>query len=255
MSGLETAGFIALGALAGTYGALLGLGGGILVVPVLLFAQVAPREAAGTAMVMILANGLSGSISYFRQRLVVVRTALMFSVATLPGAFAGAYLDQIVSWLWFHLLFALILIVVGVRIFANPTTAPAKETSLHENSRLSLPIALAIGLVVGIIASAFGIGGGVIFVPVMVYVFGFQPLIAVATSTFIIAITSVFGVAAHAYYHDILWWPALAISVGAVAGAQIGSRLAPKLRQENLLRLFSLALFLTAGYLVYTAFK
>ena len=64
-------------------------------------------------------------------------------------------------------------------------------------------------------ASAFGIGGGLVQVPAMVYLFAFPPHVATATSTLIIACTSLFGTASHALFGDVRWAPALLVAIGA----------------------------------------
>lgn len=257
MNVLEAAVFIALGLVAGTYGALVGVGGGLLVVPVLLVMNVAPNAAAGTSMAVVLANAASGSVSYLRQRRVDIRAAIVFSVAGLPGAVLGGLVDQYVPPRLFSLLFGALLLLVGLRLFLKPgqdTEGAAPVVTPSNTAGFSPVRASAIGLVAGFLASMFGIGGGIIFVPTMALLFGFPAHIATATSTFIIALTAIFGTASHAYYHDVRWGPAIAISIGAIAGAQIGARLAPRVRVPQLMRLFSLAVLLAALWLFYRAF-
>jgi uncharacterized membrane protein YfcA len=256
MNALEAAGFIALGLVAGTYGTLVGVGGGLLIVPILLLNHVAPKDAAGTSMAVVLANAASGSVSYLRQRRIDVRSAFVFALAGLPGALLGGFVDQYVPRTLFSLLFSALLFFVGVRFFLKPgedAQGPAAVVSSGNTAGFRPVPAAAIGLVAGFLASMFGIGGGIIFVPSMAYLFGFPAHIATATSTFIIALTAIFGTASHAYYHDVLWGPAVAIAIGAVAGAQIGARIAPRVRVPQLMRLFSVAVLLAALWLLYKA--
>jgi len=91
---LEAAAFVMLGFVAGTYGTIIGVGGGVLVAPVLLLAHAAPKEAAGTSMAVVLANAASGSFTFLRQRRVDVRAGLVFAVAGVPGALLGGLADQ-----------------------------------------------------------------------------------------------------------------------------------------------------------------
>jgi hypothetical protein len=111
--------------------------------------------------------------------------------------------------------------------------------------------AIAVGFFAGFIASVLGVGGGLVFVPTMVYLFGFAAHVATATSTSIIALTAIAGTASHAYYHDIRWAPAVTIAVGAIAGAQVGARIAPRVRSRQLMRLLSFGLFAGALWLAY----
>ena len=254
MSALEIAGFVALGAIAGTYGSLIGVGGGVLIVPVLLWMHVPAKEAAGTSIAVVLANGVSGSLIYLRDRRVDLRAGFILAIAGLPGALLGGFVDQYVPHRLFEFLFALLLAVVGLRLFARPgqdIAAPAATADATNTAGLRPLPAGAIGLLAGFIASVFGVGGGIVFVPSLAYLFGFPAHVATATSTFVIALTAIFGTASHAYYHDVLWAPAGLIAVGAIAGAQVGARLAPRVRVLHLMRLFALAVLLAAAWLLF----
>jgi uncharacterized membrane protein YfcA len=257
VSPLDIAAFVALGLLAGAYGTLIGIGGGLIVVPVLVFMHFAPREAAGTSLAVVLANSVSGSISYLRLGRVNIRAGVVFALAGLPGALAGGWIDQFLPGKIFNLLFGVLLAIVGIRIYLgqnDPADAPAADARPDNAREFSLPVAIATGLGAGFVASMFGIGGGLIFVPLMIYGFGFPPHVATATSHFIIALTSLLGTVSHAAYSDVLWIPAIAISAGAAVGAQYGARLAQRIHHTHLLRLFSLAVVLAAAWMFYKAF-
>ena len=97
---------------------------------------------------------------------------------------------------------------------------------------------------VGFISSIFGIAGGVIHVPTMIYALAFPPHMATATSHFVLAVSSFFGVISHIMLDHIVWVPALSVGIGAVIGAQIGARLSRKTRPRSIILLLCLALFL-----------
>jgi len=254
---VEIAGYIALGLVTGAFGTLVGLGGGFIVVPVLIFSHYAPKDAAGTSLAVILANSLSGSVSYFRQRRVDVGAGVVFALAGIPGALLGGLVDQYLSGRVFSVAFAILLAVVGGRIFFTQSGGehdPA-DPGKPGRYRFALVPAATIGLGAGLIASMFGIGGGLIYVPVMIYLFGFPPHVATATSHFIIALSSISGTVSHVYFHDVRWGPAIAISIGAIIGAQYGARLAQRLHHSALLRSFSIAAVLTAAWMFYQALR
>src|SRR6202165_2773078 len=253
MSWLEIAAFVALGLFAGAYGTLVGVGGGLFIVPVLIFAHFAPKQAIGTSMAVVLANGISGSIAFLRQKRVAVRTGLLLALAGLPGALVGAYVDQLLPKHLVSLLFGLFLVVVGLRMFlSGPDKAIADSPGY---SKTNLPLAVLVAFFAGFIASLFGVGGGIIYVPTMFYLLQFPAHVATATSTFAIALTALFGTASHAYYVDIVYGPAIAIAVGAIGGAQIGASLASRVRAGPLIRLFSIAIFVSAFWLIYYGAK
>ncbi|MBC5806857.1 MAG: hypothetical protein DLM53_09840 [Candidatus Eremiobacter antarcticus] len=270
MSWLEIVAFVLLGFATGTYGTLVGVGGGLIIVPVLLFLHVAPKEAAGTSMAVVLANAASGAWSYHRQRIIDLRAGLIFALAGLPGAILGGYADQFVPRRGFGLGFGLFLALMSLRLFLSrrtnvgestppepaPTQTASTQPARSTPSKIATPsaawLAACLGFVVGFLASMLGIGGGIAYVPGMVYLFHYLPHAATATSTFIIALTAIFATASHAYYGDVLWGPAVAIAVGAVAGAQLGARLARNVASEGLMRLFGVAVLGTSIWLIYS---
>jgi uncharacterized protein len=253
---LEAVAFVVLGFVAGTYGTLIGVGGGVLIAPVLLLAHAAPKEAAGTSMAVVLANAASGSFTFLRQRRVDVRAGLVFAVAGIPGALLGGLADQHVPPRLFSLLFGAFLVVVGIRLLARPGEdrgGGAVVVDERNTAGFAAWPAALIGLGAGFVASLFGVGGGIIFVPTMAYLFAFPVHVATATSTFIIFLTAIVATASHAYYHDVLWGRAILIAIGAIAGAQVGARIAARVRAPRLMRLFALAVLFAAGWLFYKA--
>lgn len=260
MTWLEGSGLVALGLIVGAYGTMVGVGGGFFLVPVLLFMHYPPRVAAGTSLAVVFANAASGTLSYLQQRRVDIRIGLIFAIAGIPGALAGAYIDQHLSNRIFTLLFAAILLAVGARLFVGPPAAAAAvshaqpgptQPQLRAPARYQFASAGAVGIAVGFLASMFGIGGGVIQVPAMVYLFGFPTHVATATSQFTIAFTAFFGTASHVYFRDVVAVPAVLLSAGAIVGAQIGARISGRLRADRLLRWLSLAVMFASLYLIF----
>src|SRR5579872_681599 len=123
----EAVGFVALGLLAGIYVTLVGVGGGLFIVPVLIFAQFAPREAAGTAMAVVLCNAISGSVSFLRNGRVAVTTGLAFGAVGVPGAFIGAYIDQLLPKHVLSLIFGLFLLLMAARLFLGALQPDAAD--------------------------------------------------------------------------------------------------------------------------------
>ena len=270
MPWFEAVGFVIFGFFVGTYGSMVGVGGGFLIVPLLLALGSPARIAAGTSVVVVLANAASSTLSYLRQKRVDLRSGLIFSVAGIPGALLGAWADQHVPHRIFSVLFGLLLVGVAIRAVLTkseppPLTEAAGETSppgqhsrdfvdamgVRHQYRFNIWAAIGISALTGFVASMFGIGGGVVQVPAMVYLFQFPAHIAVATSQLIIFITAIFGAGAHAYYGDILPLPALFLSIGAVSGAQLGARLASRMHPGPLMRWLSVAAAAGALYLIF----
>ena len=102
---------------------------------------------------------------------------------------------------------------------------------------------LLLGLGVGIFGTLVGIGGGIIHVPLMIYLLGFPVHIATATSHFVLAVSSCMGVISHFLLDHIVWLPAIALGIGASLGAQIGAKLSKKTKPKIILVLLSCAVF------------
>ena len=102
---------------------------------------------------------------------------------------------------------------------------------------------LLLGIGVGTFGTLVGIGGGLIHVPLMIYLLGFPVHVATATSHFVLACSSAFGVISHFMLDHIIWVPAICISIGAAIGAQIGAKLSKKTKSKVILMLLSLAMF------------
>ena len=103
---------------------------------------------------------------------------------------------------------------------------------------------------VGFLSSIFGVGGGIIHVPMMVYVLNFPVHIATATSCFILAISALGGTVTHVLLEHVVWLPALCISIGAAIGAQIGARISRKTRSKTILLLLALAMLCVSVRLI-----
>lgn len=278
----EAVGLVALGLFAGGYGSMVGLGGGFVLVPALLLLHYDSRVAAGTSIFVVLLNAASGSIQYLRQRRVDIRSAIVFAIAGIPGAWLGAAIDQVIPQRVFLFVFAALLVWASIRLLTTSKLAHAElgaEAQREDEPRPGLDDAsrgiitrdfhdrqgvrhtyrynLAGGVVIsigaGFVASALGVGGGLVQVPAMIYMFGFPPHIAIATSTLVIALTALFGTASHALYDDVAWTPALLLGLGAVVGAQIGARLAKRVPETPLLQLLAVAVIVTAAKLIWDA--
>lgn len=249
---LETAGFIALGALVGAAGAFMGIGGGILLVPAFLFGFEYPaQQTIGTSLVVVFFNALSGTAAYFQQKKVFMRAAVQFGLATIPGALLGSYAASYFSGAGFSLAFgAFLLLMAGLMSAKRPQEAAAFDPQTF-SYRSGLGVASSV--VVGFLASALGVGGGIIHVPFMTYVLGFPIHVAVATSTCILAISSLAGVVTHCMLGHVLWLPALGSGVGAVFGAQFGARLAARAKPKQMARALALLVALLGCKFLFSA--
>ncbi|MBC9784789.1 sulfite exporter TauE/SafE family protein [Heliobacterium chlorum] len=251
------------GLLAGSLGALVGVGGGFIVVPVLLIGFDYPHTwTVATSLSFIFINSLISAYNYSRQKRVDFATAIPFSLSTIPGAVAGTYLVPYFSGEAFDKAFGILLISVSLFMLFRPQGQSKDRTPhwmgrkvsrkftdshgvTHEYS-LSLGFGILLSFFVGFLSSIFGIGGGIIHVPAMTMLMGFPPHIATATSMFILTVSSFAGMLPHLIHGDVQLGASAALALGAVGGAQIGTHLAPRLKGRRLMQVFAVIMFFVA---------
>jgi uncharacterized membrane protein YfcA len=244
----------AAGLVTSTFGSMVGLGGGFLLVPILrLFFGLAPAEAAGTSLALVVANSASGAFTYLLQKRVHVKVGLIIALGGLPGSILGALLVTHLSAQAFDAILAVFLIAVAADVVFNRRKAVAGRADGGDISHMkgmSHRAALAMGFFVGLVSSLFGIGGGVIVVPGLLY-FSELPAHAIsATSHFAIVLTSPVGLVAHAFQHDIRLAYVVPLVLGGLCGGPIGARLSLRLRAPQLLFCVAVALVVAAVSLV-----
>jgi len=234
---------VALGLAVGAFGTIVGSGGGFILTPILLILYPHDRPATITAISLtaVFFNAASGSAAYAHQRRIDYRSGLTFAAAALPGSIVGALVVGDVSRSLFNVLMAVVLLVLAAwLLFGGPKDARRPRGRLTHREltdrygttyRFDVPVRRGVlySGVVGFASSFLGIGGGVIHVPLLVRALGFPIHLATATSHFVLAIIAGSGAATHvitgsfAHGHGIR--RAIALSVGVVAGAQLGARL------------------------------
>lgn len=245
--------FIAIYAISvGTISSMVGIGGGIFNTPLmmilfLLSAQVAPA----TALVAALFLAVASSISYWRQnpRPIIPRVGLFLAVTTAPGSVIGVLLRTLIQEDYvLRLIFGIALMPVAIKmLFAARREKGdiASELAAYDMSSLTqkrLIISLFGGFIGGISAGLLGIGGGAVIVPVLSVLMGLPMHAAVATSMFTMMVTASAGTAVNFLSGFINPYYAISLGVGMVLGAQIGSRLAPRVNSVQLKRVFGIIL-------------
>jgi uncharacterized membrane protein YfcA len=244
------------GLLVGALGTLIGAGGGFLLMPLLLFVYRGrnPEELTAWSLAIVLCNSASGSIAYARAKRIDYRSGTLFTLAALPGAWFGAQLTAHLSRSWFALLFGVFLIAISGYLLLRSSGDEDGSAADIELSRGKLWLGAALSLLVGVISNVFGIGGGILHVPLLVYGVGFATHRATATSHFVLAITALVGVLAHVAAHSLSLElvPLLPLAVGATVGAQIGAYFSPRVRGPWIIRSLALGLVAVGIRLVLT---
>ena len=182
-----------LGFVAGIVGSMIGLGGGFIVVPVLTFFGFSPTLAASDSLFAAFSNSVASTVSYSRQKRIVYSLGIKLALISIPGTIMGAYISDQVSPAIFKLLFGLVLVASCVYIYMRRKM----ESREYNLSKQIMLLAVGASFFAGVISSLFGIGGGVVFVPLMVIAIGLSMKLAAPTSQFILMFASASGMIMH----------------------------------------------------------
>lgn len=230
------------GIIASFIGSLVGLGGGMILIPLLLalhehhpgFAWATPHTIVGISLFLIVFTALSSTISYLKQQRVDKKSGLQFLLGSIPGGIFGSWLNQFVPAEKFTLYFGLLMIVMSLLLFikrqeqARPmiTTGSKRVFTLNGveyQYAVNKWFAISISFIVGVLSGLFGIGGGAIMVPTMILLFGFPTQIATATSMFMIFFVSLFSATTHVFLGHIDWQYVFIFIPAAWIGGKLGA--------------------------------
>jgi uncharacterized membrane protein YfcA len=250
---LALAGF-GIGGLA----SLLGVGGGIFMVPLLLLGGFVDttQAAVGTSILGVVFTSLSGSIAYARKRLIHYRLGLVIMPVTVLAAWSAARLTAVIASRWLSVAFGVFLLYPIVTMLRGKS---GQDVRLSLRGKLHGARAYALAVVAGVLAGAgnglFGIGGGTVLVPFFAIFLGLDILTAVATSLFVMLPSSVVASYQHWIQGNLRTDLALPLVVGLALGAQLGPYLGSRISRNRLRQLFGLVLLYAAVNVVVNALR
>lgn len=251
---------LAGGAAAGVFGSLLGLGGGILIVPLLTLGFGRPlREAVAVSLVAVIATSSAAAGAYLRSRLANLRLGTVLTLFTTLGALVGGLVAFLLPERVLTGLFTLLLAYVAWTMIrrgrapeptpdtlaAPPAGTIAALSTAHYHVHGLVPAVVA-SIGAGVVSALLGIGGGAINVPTMHLVMGVPLRVAAATSNLMIGVTAVASAIIYLVRGAIDPYIAGPTVVGVFLGATIGSRVAPRVDVRVLRWLFVAVLAWTA---------
>jgi len=233
----------------GIFASLLGLGGGVFMVPLLLlggFVSTQP-DAAGTSVAAVVFTGLSASIAYLRRRAIDFRIGLLFMPSAIGGVFLGKAIVGMTDPKWLMIAFSVFLLYPAITMLLGRTS---KDVEAHGGPRTSgarfYLLVAVLGLIAGTATKLFGIGGGTVFVPSLVLFLGLDIVSAVAVSLFVMIPTAAISAVTSWMQGTLHLEFAIPLILGIVIGAQIGPRLGTKIPKKRLRQLFGLLLIYAA---------
>ncbi len=264
---------LAIGIVSGTWGALIGAGGGFIIVPFLLIfldnqnPPVPVSSITAISLAAVCINGISSFIGYLRLKRIDFKLGLIFLLASIPSAIAGAIFVNKIGNQFFQFLFGGILIAVALYLIFKPKIKEntlAKTTGLKSkiidskgtlftyvtNLKIGTPIIFSFGFLSGML----GIGGGIFNVPAFVILLRIPIEIATATSIFILVGTSLVANITNLLQGDLSGYYSIVLSicVGSFIGGQIGTKLAKRITSLWIARVLSFTLILVGIRLITT---
>ena len=263
MDPLIMAGLVVMGCGAGILGALFGLGGGIIFVPLLMLVfGLAPTEAVAVSLIGIIAGSVGASTVFVDKGLSNVRLGLLLEITTAAGAILGAIVATLLDDKVLMVIFSAIVIYSGIRMILNPEkiVEPAEDSEgklafeyrdeAHGDSVRyqvqNVKGGMALCTVAGMISSMTGVGGGAIKVPLMNIYMHVPMKAASATSSYMIGITAFSGAITYFLGGQVLLGYAAGVAIGAFLGSLIGTALARRINGKHLRKYFSAVLFVMA---------
>ena len=241
---------IPLGFAAGVLGSMIGLGGGIIIVPILTFFGFSPTLAASNSLFAAFSNAVASTISYSKQKRIEFSLGIKLGLLTIPGTILGAYVSSNVTPEIFKILFGFVLIASAGYIFLRKKIEN-REINL---SKQMMIFAIGASFFAGIISAFFGIGGGIIFVPLMVVGMGMAMKKAAPTSQLILLFASLSGVIVHTILGHSDFLQAGLLAIGSFAGGLVGARLSVDIRERYLQILVSIAILAAAIKMFFDSF-
>ena len=236
-----------LGIVTGFSSGIMGLGGGIILTPLLRLCLGVPQLIAlATPLPMLIPTALSSAIAHHQQNNPDYKLSAWMLLAAVPMTWIGATLTGYITGTVLMILTAIFIMLVGVSflirsfLLKHDDAIPPKPTT-------PLP-ALAIGATGGLLAGLLAIGGGIIYIPAVLRFFRRTMKVAQATSLVTVSIVAIPGTIKHAMLGHIDWGLAAIVACSSVPASYLGARFAMRLRNHTLEKIFGIATFLFGVY-------
>ncbi|HJE01087.1 uncharacterized protein ACUW9N_000023 [Staphylococcus auricularis] len=262
---------VLIGGLSAILGSLVGIGGGIIIVPTLVYLgvehdllnDITPQIAIGTSSVILIVTGLSSTLGYLKTKQVDVKNGSIFLFGLLPGSLIGTFISRYLTLDSFNLYFGIFLIFVAALLIVRNKLKPIKYFAKEKYEKTYIDaeghtyhyhvppfVAFATTLVIGLITGLFGIGGGALMTPLMLIVFRFPPHVAVGTSMMMIFFSSLMSSFGHIIQGHVAWGYALVLMISSFIGAQIGVKVNQQFKSNTVVTMLRTVLLLLGLYLV-----
>jgi uncharacterized membrane protein YfcA len=259
-----------VGIIAGFFGALLGIGGGVIIIPCLtMFFNFGIKEAIAVSIVSVVATSIAGASRYVEQRITNVRLGMFLETATTAGAVSGAFLAVKAPSSLLYILMGILLIYLSVSqlltrkkeeeklrndLFITKEDEISRKLGLSnkypdiaEGKEVNYTVirtksGLIASYLAGLISAMLGVGGGIIKVPVMNQLMNVPMKAAVATSKFMIGVTASTGALLYLAYGLVNTEAVAPVAMGVMIGATAGTSVMNKMKAGFIKLIFGLIL-------------
>ena len=232
--------------LIGLTASLVGIGGGVLLVPFLnLVLGMDIKRSVGTSLFVIFFIALTATCSYWRRRLVSWRMGLLMEGGSIPGAVASSLASPWLPSIYIKVCFVALLAYIAIKMWRGDKAKAVNRSTLNSDPTGALKL-VGMGFLAGSLSGLLGIGGGVVKVPILVMTVGMPMHSAVATSEFMIMFTVLSGALSHGEVGNVNYGLGLLIVPWVVVGSFLGTKLAVRLKRAVLRKFFSVVMILIA---------
>ncbi len=256
----------------GMISAILGIGGGVVLVPLFNLVVGLPiKKAIGTTKFLILFTSTSSAIAHYKYRRIDWKTGLLLETAAIPGTILGVNLVQILDPKALKIILSIALIAASINMMRKRKGGGTKimtegiwprkivtrdgMTFSYAFTPARLTIGLAMGFIAGLVAGVTGLGGGIVKVPLLNLILGIPIHVSTATSSFMIMLTSPSAAIVHAQLGHIDYIKGVIAIPGILIGTQVGGRIVGRMKAKTLKKTFAVILLIIAVKMVYDALQ
>ncbi len=244
---------IVTGLISGILAGLLGIGGGVILVPMLVTLGILPVQAVATSSLAILITAISGTIENYRQGYIDFKKVIYLGFPAIITSQIGVYFANLFAGYILLGAFA-ILLIINIFLLELKQSLVGSEKDLIQKPKISPFVArIFTGSSAGILAGLFGVGGGVIMVPLQILLLEEEIKQAIQTSLAVIMITGLSSAFGHALKGNVLFLEGVILGIGGLLGAQIGTRFLPQIPDKYISLIFRGFLGILSLYMLFQA--
>ncbi|MVT13134.1 MAG: TSUP family transporter [Euryarchaeota archaeon] len=231
---------------------LIGGGGSILAIPLLIYfvGYDHPHIVIGTTALAVSINAFLNLIPHARKKHVIFKKGIIFSIPGIFGVLVGAELGLLTPGKKLLFIFAILMIIIAIYMLKRKYTNESENPTLKE----SYPKLLVIGFIVGFASGYFGIGGGFLIVPGLIYSAGLNIIQAVGTSLISVGLFGFVTALRYSLNGDLNLLITSLYIAGGILGGWMGAHFATKVSKRTLTKIFAIIIILVAIYMMYMNF-